>query len=192
MSEAEKKTLMGFILERFKIQVVSASILFITSTVAIVVTPAGERIKAIWNSPDTLSTINEKLDYITNEVRRATGEDRIFIETGGMSYVNEPVYRGDNITLHMTVRRTNLGAACIAIERTPFFTDETNIATAGIAEPVNRQMTINPASVAIDLSVPEKVRGGRVTLYLAYEFDCGGVTVFNSTNPVAFMLQERK
>lgn len=192
MPDAEKKNLMGFILERAKIHVVGAGILFVSSTLAIALTPAGERVKAIWHSPDTLETINEKLDYITAEVKRATGEDRIFIETPGMSYVTEPVYRGDDIALNMVVRRTTLGAACIAVERTPFFTDETNIATAGITEPVNRQMTTNPSNVSIDLQIPDKVRDGRVTLYLAYEFDCAGATVFNSTNPVAFMLNERR
>lgn len=182
---------MGFILERFKIHVVGASILFLSSTFAIVATPAGNHVKQIWNSPSVLNKISNQLDYLTVEVKKATGEDKAILELPGLSYVVEPVYRGDMITLHMVLKRTRTGAGCISEQRTPLFTDETNIATAGKTEIPGQQLGENETQVKLELEVPPQVRSGRVTVYVSYRFSCGAVTLYNTTRPVAFMLLER-
>ncbi|WCR13206.1 hypothetical protein [Paracoccus seriniphilus] len=154
-------------------------------------TPWQERLQAIWDSPDRLASISDKLDYLTQEVMRATGEDRVIHEAPGLTYVTEPVYVGDRITLNIVVRRTRTGAACTLLTRTALFTDETNIATPGPGVSPSRQVGDSDTPMRLRLDVPHQLRPGRVTVHLSLEFDCGGKRVFDRTAPVAFMLLER-
>lgn len=188
----EKKTFMMFVLERLKIHIVGLIILFLTSTVALITTPVGERVKQIWRTPVQLDEIGHKLEALAVEVRRATGEDRVISETLGLSYVVEPVFKGDPVTLNLVVKRTRTGAACYLRNRTALFTDETNIAAAGETIKPARQLGTTETPLRLTLNVPPQVRIGRVTVYLSLEFDCGGVTVFDQTRPVPFMIRQRE
>lgn len=191
MSEQAKPTFMSFVLDRIKIHVVGAAILFTSSTLVVWLTPVGQHVKSIWNSPQHLENISDKVDTLITEVMKATGEDRVLVELPGLSYVVEPVYRGNAITLNMVVRRTKTGAGCVSIMRTPLFTDETNTAIAGISAPPANQIGSSETPVRIDLAVPPQVRSGRVTVYLSYEFECGENRIFETTRPVPFILKDR-
>lgn len=186
----DKPTFGAFVLDEAKKWATRVSFLGLASFLVLAFTPMKDRLTQIWHSPDQLSEITRKLDTLTAEVQRATGEDRVINEAQGLSYVREPVYRGEQITLHMVVRRTRTGAACTLISRTALFTDESNIASAGKAQKPARQIGPVDSPLRLVLDVPPQVAPGRVTVSLSLEFDCGGRHVFDSTRPVAFMLLE--
>lgn len=159
---------------------------------AFLLTPLNERLTGIWNAPDKLTEISTKLDTLSAELQKATGEDRVIHEAPGLTYVTEPVYRGDQITLNMIVRRTRIGSACTMISRTALFTDETNIAIPGGAKAAERQIGTSDTPLRIIIDVPRQVRPGRVTVHLSLEFECGERRVFDTTRPTAFMLLESR
>lgn len=154
----------------------------------VLLSPVGERIKAIWRSPDQLNEISGKLDRLVTDLQKASGEDRVIAEAPGLSYVKEPVHLGEPLTLNLVIRRTRTGSACTLISRTAIFTDETNIASAG--EPIRpaRQVGDSDTAIRVILAVPEQVQPGRVTVSLSLEFDYGGKRVFDATRPVVFAL----
>lgn len=154
-------------------------------------TPLNERLSGIWHSPEKLTEISAKIDTLSAELQRATGEDRVIYEVQGQSYDKEPVHLGDQITLNVVVRRTRTGAGCALLNRTAIFTDESGIASAGATLRPARQVGTSETAVRVVLDVPTQVRPGRVTVYLSLEFLCGEKTVFDQTRPIPFMLLPR-
>lgn len=51
------------------------------------------------------NTALHKFDEVVNRLDQATGEDRVIRELG-LSYVEEPVYQGENVILHLSVECT--------------------------------------------------------------------------------------
>lgn len=193
MTDKAAHTFWAFILDEAKKWLARTAIMAIAALALFLLTPLKERIGGIWTSPDQLSEISAKLDLLTAEVQKATGEDRVIYETAGLSYVREPVHMGDKILYNLVVRRTRLGAACTLLNRTPIFTDESNIASAGPTEKPARQVGNADTPLRIMLDIPAPVTPGRVTIYLSLEFQCPGANgttkaVFDQTRPVAFML----
>lgn len=187
----------AFVLDEAKKWLARTAIMGSVALILFLVTPLKDRLAEIWHSPTQLAAISAKLDTLTAEVQRATGEDRVIYEAPGLSYVREPVHLGEQITLNMVVRRTRLGAACALVNRTALFTDETNIPSAGPTQRPARQMTTTETPVRLVLDVPPQVQPGRVTVYLSLEFSCpqadgkSDKTIFDQTRPVAFMLLKR-
>ncbi|MFN7002171.1 MAG: hypothetical protein ACK4NW_01930 [Roseinatronobacter sp.] len=179
----------GFLLEEFKKWAARMAILATVALIIFLATPVRDRLERIWDSPDRLAEIADKLERIAAELDRATGEDRVVFEAPGLSYVKEPVYQGEAITLNLVVRRTRLGESCTLLNRTAIFTDETNIASAGATVRPARQISASETAIRVSLDVPSQVLPGRVTVYLSLEFDCAGKRVFDQTRPVAFSLR---
>lgn len=178
----------AFILDEAKKWAARTAIMLMVAFLILVFAPFRDRIIAIWKSPAQLEEISGKLDQLATELARATGEDRVIHEPAGLSYVREPVYVGQAITLNLVIRRTRLGETCTLLNRTAIFTDENNIAAAGPSLRPARQIGNADTAVRVSLEVPPQVLPGRVTVYLSLEFDCGGKTVFDATRPVAFAL----
>lgn len=185
------KNFWSFVLEEAKKWAARTAIMLAVSVLVLVVAPFRDRIIAIWQSPAQLDQIAAQLEQIAAELARATGEDRVIHEAQGLSYVKEPVYVGEPITLNIVVRRTRLGEACVLLNRTAIFTDESNITSAGETLRPARQVTVAETAVRLSLDVPPQVQPGRVTVYLSLEFDCAGRRVFDQTRPVAFALLEQ-
>lgn len=187
----------AFFLDELKKRLTGMAIMAILAVAALMIKPVQDRIGGIWTSPDQLAEISAKLDTLTAEVQKATGEDRVIFETAGLSYVREPVHLGDRILYNLVVRRTRLGAACTLLNRTAIFTDESNISSAGPTERPARQVSGADTPLRILLDIPAPVGAGRVTVYLSLEFECPGAngttkTVFDQTRPVAFMLLPKR
>ncbi|WP_411838667.1 hypothetical protein [Paracoccus sp. ME4] len=186
---SDKTNALGaFILDEAKKWAARTAIMATVAILVLIFAPFRDRIIAIWTSPTQLQEISAKLDQLSAELARATGEDRVIHEPQGLSYVREPVYVGQAITLNLVVRRTRLGETCTLLNRTAIFTDETSIAAAGATVRPARQISGSDTAVRIALEVPSQVQPGRVTVYLSLEFDCGGKKVFDATRPVAFAL----
>ena len=187
----EKPPLPRFILDEAQKWITRVIFAAVAMSLVYLLSPLRDRLTLIWHGPDRLAEISEKLDQLSQDVMRATGEDRVIHEVAGLSYVREPVYQGDPITLSLVVRRTRTGAACTLISRTAIFTDEANIASAGPAKKPARQVGTNETPLRLRMDVPPQVAPGRVTVYLSLEFDCAGRAVYDATRPVAFMLLKR-
>lgn len=191
---SDKPGLGAFILDEAKKWLARTSIMAGVGLFVLLVTPLKDRLSDIWNSVDRISQISEKLDALTLEVQRATGEDRVIFEAPGLSYVREPVFQGDQITLNLVLRRTRLGAACTLLNRTAIFTDEMNISSAGPAVKPTRQVTASETPLRLLLDVPPQIKPGRVSVHLSLEYSCPAANgsemriVYDMTRPVAFML----
>lgn len=197
MTDKTAHAFWAFILDEAKKWLARTVIMGTAALALFLLTPLKDRIGGIWTSPDQLAEISAKLDLLTTEVQKATGEDRVIFETAGLSYVREPVHLGDKILYNLVVRRTRLGAACTLLNRTPIFTDESNISSAGPTERPARQVSGADTPLRILLDIPAPVSAGRVTVYLSLEFECPGAngttkTVFDQTRPVAFMLLPKR
>ena len=68
--------------------------------------PIGNTLKDIWDSPDRLTAIEASLGEISINMRNLTGENRIIRQSEGLSYVEEPVRRGENVFLYLVIERT--------------------------------------------------------------------------------------
>lgn len=189
---SEKKSVREYVAEQALIWTTRVAFAALAALLIMLFTPWKNRAAAIWNSPEILTAIASKLDSLSMEVQKATGEDRVIHEASGLTYVTEPVYRGDQIILNMVARRTRLGAACTMVARTALFTDDTNIATPGNPKAAERQISTQDTPVRMILDVPPQIRPGRITVHLSLEFDCGGKRVFDTTRPAAFMLLEKR
>lgn len=190
----------GFIRERIWIWLTSILLTTAGALVLAIFTPVGDRARAVWYSPVTnaegFAKINERLDRqaaaiaeLTAGVKRATGEDRVIRQTSGLSYVAEPVYQGEAVVLYMVAERTTLGRDCRLMEWVPLFTDETGVAMPGsgpTAASPKRQITNTPTRLMIEMRPPDKLRPGRIELYLALTYNCGGATVYDRTAPVVY------
>lgn len=190
MSEQQKAAIRRFLWQRIGIWAIGGALWCITSILLAVATPLGERALAIWRSPDSLAAIESKLDEVVRRLDRATGEDRVIRELG-LSYVEEPVYQGENVILHLSVERTRLGRGCRLVNSIPLFTDERNITLPG--QRLNpgaprRQIRDTPTRLRTEWVPPRTLEPGRVELALSLEYDCDGTIVPESTRPVPFEL----
>lgn len=194
----------GFIRERIWIWLTSIALTTAGALILALFTPIVERAQAVWHSPETnaegFATINERLDRqaaaiaeLTAGVKRATGEDRVIRQTPGLSYVAEPVYQGETVVLYMVAERTTLGRDCRLMEWVPLFTDETGVSMPGsgpTAASPKRQITNTPTRLMLEIQAPDKLRPGRIELYLALTYNCNGAAVYDKTAPVVYEMLE--
>ena len=142
---------------------------------------------------DRIDLLVADVAQLKTDVARATGDDRVIRQTAGQSYVEEPVYEGDHVTMIMVASRTKLGMDCRLTEWTPLFTDEGGITIPGAPArdgPVRRQITDEQTRLRIDMLPPEGLQPGRVELYLTLTYACGadGRVVYDRTDPVFYEL----
>lgn len=138
-----------------------------------------------------VTRLAETVEGLAEDVRRATGEDRVIRQPQGLSYVEEPVSIGENVVLWLTVARTRLGKDCRLTDWTPLFTDSRNVPLAG-ARPhpgsVRRQIGDDFEKLRVEMVPPPGLEPGRIELYLVLDYDCGGKRVPDRTDVVTYQL----
>jgi hypothetical protein len=184
-----------FIVEEAKKLLARGVLWGIVAVFVFAMTPLWDKMTALWNSTDDIASIRKDihdlqltLRNLTKDVARATGEDRVIRQIPGLSYVKEPVHSGEEIVFFLTVQRTRLGAMCKFLVGTPLFTDETGIISAGEQIPATLQLGTEVKKLRLNLIPPDNLKPGRVELYLALEYNCGGVQTQEKTDPIAFNL----
>ena len=133
----------------------------------------------------------DQVEGLAQDVRRATGEDRVIRQPQGLSYVEEPVAAGRNVVLWLTVARTRLGKDCRLVDWTPLFTDVRNVPLAGsrmIKGGVRRQIGDSFEKLRIEIVPPSDLFPGRIELYLVLDYECGGKRVPDRTDVVPYQL----
>ena len=122
-----------------------------------------------------VTRLAETVEGLAEDVRRATGEDRVIRQPQGLSYVEEPVSIGENVVLWLTVARTRLGKDCRLTDWTPLFTDSRNVPLAGTrpnSGRVRRQIGDDFEKLRVEMVPPPGLAPGRIELYLVLDYEC--------------------
>lgn len=122
-----------------------------------------------------VTRLAETVEALSEDVRRATGEDRVIRQPQGLSYVEEPVSIGENVVLWLTVARTRLGKNCRLTDWTPLFTDTRNVPLAGSRPSpgaVRRQIGDDFEKLRVEIIPPVGLVPGRIELYLVLDYEC--------------------
>jgi hypothetical protein len=182
-----------FLWEEFKKWATRSLFVVLTVTVVALWSPVGNNLKVIWDSPERLTAIESGVDKINESMRNLAGEDRVFRQIEGLSYVEEPVYRGENIFLHLVVERTELGRDCVLTKAVPLFKDKTGITTPGTMP--ERDLisiaTTDPVAVRLEYIPPPNLELGRVEVYVTIEYNCNGKTGFDKTDVLTYQLLDK-
>ncbi|WP_226628438.1 hypothetical protein [Alloyangia pacifica] len=139
----------------------------------------------------TVAKLADQVEKLGEDVRRATGEDRVIRQPQGLSYVEEPVSVGENVVLWLTVARTRLGKDCRLRDWTPLFTDGRNVPLAGTRRHpggVSRQIGDDFEKLRVEMVPPRNLIPGRIELYLVLDYDCAGKRVPDRTDVVTYQL----
>lgn len=168
------------------IAVVSLPLLAVLGTVlwAGVIALYGEQLRSNVRDWTGLTEITETLDEIT-------GADRIIHEEPDMSYVREPIYSGDKLTLVLFMGRTDRGADCRFLGATPLYTDDYGVTMSGPAIQPIRQIEKTTSRLELELEVPSRLNPGHAIVQLQLEYDCDGRVFFEMTTPEPFLLLKR-
>lgn len=185
---SEKQTPREFVIDEVKKWLMRTFLLGVAAVCVFLFQPTKERLQAVWSTPARLVNIEVQLAEIQKSIVALAGENRVISEAPELSYVKEPVHKGEKITLFLVLKRTQLGETCVLRERTALFSDETNITIAGPPTRPARQANTDMLTYRVALDVPDAVQPGRVTVKLSLFFECGGKPVYDATTPVAFTL----
>ena len=162
-------------------------------------TPFFDQVKEVWATPEALVDIQQTqvmiLDQLTslnNTVNEYSGENRVIRQPPGLSYVEEPVHIGDEIlNIYYVLQRTDLGASCDAVAGKPFFIDNRNIPIPA-ADIKVRNIDTNLGPLRVPVELPDEIKPGSVAVYIVMEYSCNGKKKYDSTDPIRFLLIERK
>ena len=155
--------------------------------------PTGSTLKDIWKYPSRLTAIEAGVDEINESLRNLAGEDRVFRQIEGLSYVEEPVHRGENIFLHLVIQRTELGKDCVLTRAVPLFKDKTGVTTPGTMpeRDLISGITTDPIAIRLEYIPPPNLELGRVEVYVAIEYECNGKTGFDKTDVLDYKLLDK-
>lgn len=187
-----------FIFEEAKKTLARAFIWIIITLALFILTPLWDRLKIIWRSTEDIAAIKNDLHQLQQDlnglridVARANGEDRVIRQLPGLSYVAEPVYRGDPVVLYLTIQRTRLGAYCQLVEAVSLFTDFSGATISSSISSLVHPFGTDPVRLRLVLQQPSGLLAGRIELYLLLQYDCNGVKILDRTDTVVYNLIER-
>lgn len=155
--------------------------------------PIGNTLKDIWDSPDRLTAIEASLGEISVNMRNLAGENRIIRQSEGLSYVEEPVQKGENVFLYLVMERTELGKNCTLTRAVPLFKDKTGVTTPGARpeRPLHIGVTTDPTAIRLEYIPPPNLELGRIEVYVSLEYNCDGKPMFDKTDVLTYELLDR-
>lgn len=182
-----------FLLEEFKKWSTRSLFVVMTAIVIALWSPIGNTLKDIWDSPERLTAIEASLGEISVNMRNLAGENRIIRQSEGLSYVEEPVQKGENVFLYLVMERTELGKNCTLTRAVPLFKDRTGVTTPGIRpeRPLQSGLTTDPTAIRLEYIPPPNLELGRIEVYVSLEYDCDGKPMFDKTDVLTYQLLDR-
>ena len=155
--------------------------------------PIGNTLKDIWDSPDRLTAIEASLGEISVNMRNLAGENRIIRQSEGLSYVEEPVRKGENIFLYLVMERTELGENCTLTRAVPLFKDKTGVTTPGARpeRPLYIGVTTDPTAIRLEYIPPPNLELGRIEVYVSLAYNCDGKPMFDKTDVLTYQLLDK-
>ena len=182
-----------FLWEEFKKWSTRSLFVIMTAIAVALWSPVSSNLKDIWNSPGRLTAIEAGVKEIKESMRNLAGEDRVFRQIEGLSYVEEPVHRGENIFLHLVIQRTELGKDCVLTKAVTLFKDKTGVTTPGTMpeRTLISVATTDPIAVRLEYIPPPNLELGRIEVYVSLEYECDGKTMFDRTDVLTYELLEK-
>ena len=182
-----------FLWEEFKKWSTRSLFVVLTAIIVALWSPVGNNLKDIWNSPERLTAIEAGVSKMNESMRNLSGENRIIRQREDLSYVEEPVRRGDNVFLYLVMERTELGKDCVLTKAVPLFKDKTGVTTTGTRpeRPLQSGLTTDPTAIRLEYIPPPNLELGRVEVYVTLEYECDGKTMFDRTDVLAYELLEK-
>lgn len=139
-----------------------------------------------------LAALEATVAEVQREVRRATGDDKVLRQVANLSYIVEPVYQGEMVTMIMVAERTTLGRDCRLTAWVPLFADERGIVVPGEPAhgggPPRRQITDERTRLEIRMIAPPRLLPGRIEVYLDLTYSCPTGEISQATDPVVYEL----
>lgn len=127
-------------------------------------------------------------DLIENQ-QILLGNRRIFREVTGLTYVEEPVCEGEQVTYHIVAERTAYGAQHTLVTAVPHFTDRRNGQFMGQAVQATRQLPQAQTPISATFDLNPDLRPGRIAMFLQLEYIApNGERVFETTSRASFIL----
>ena len=182
-----------FLWEEFKKWSTRSLFVVLTAIIVALWSPVSNNLKDIWDSPDRLTAIESGVDAIRENMRNLSGENRIIRQREGLSYVEEPVRRGENVFLYLVIERTELGKNCVLTKAVPLFKDKTGVTTPGTRpdRPLQIGLTTDPTVTRLEYIPPPNLELGRIEVYVSLEYDCDGRTMFDKTDVLTYQLLDK-
>lgn len=182
-----------FLWEEFKKWSTRSFFVILTTLVVALWSPVGNNLRDIWNTPERLGTIEKSIVDLGKNIRTLSGEDRVIRQREGLSYVEEPVHRGDNVFLYLVLERTELGKNCKLTKAVPLFKDKTGVTTPGTRpeRPLQSGLGTDPTVIRLEYIPPPNLELGRIEVYVTLEYDCDGRTMFDKTNILTYELLDK-
>lgn len=182
-----------FLWEEFKKWSTRSFFVILTTLVVALWSPVGNNLRDIWNTPERLGTIEKSIIDLGKNIRTLSGEDRVIRQREGLSYVEEPVHKGDNVFLYLVLERTELGKNCKLTKAVPLFKDKTGVTTPGTRpeRPLQSGLGTDPTVIRLEYIPPPNLELGRIEVYVTLEYDCDGRTLFDKTDILTYELLDR-
>ena len=182
-----------FLWEEFKKWSTRSLFVVMTAVIVALWSQVSNNLKDIWNSPDRLTAIEAGVDKVNESMRNLAGENRIIRQREGLSYVEEPVHRGENVFHYLVVERTELGKNCVLTKAVPLFKDKTGVTTPGTRpeRPLQSGITTEPTVIRLEYIPPPNLELGRVEVYVSLEYDGDGKTMFDRTDILTYELLDK-
>ena len=165
----------------------------LTAAIVALWSPVSSNLRDIWDSPDRLNAIESGVDEIRESLRNLSGENRIIRQMEGLSYVEEPVRKGENVFLYLVIERTELGKNCVLTKAVPLFKDKTGVTTPGTRpeRPLQSGLTTDPTVLRLEYIPPPNLELGRVEVYVSLEYECYGKVMFDRTDVLTYELLDK-
>ena len=189
----DNKHKMYFLWEEFKKWSTRSFFVVLTAIIVALWSPISNNLKDIWHSPERLTAIEAGVSKMNESMRNLSGENRIIRQMEGLSYVEEPVRRGENVFLYLVVERTELGKDCVLTKAVALFKDKTGVTTPGTRpeRPIHLGVTTDPTAVRLEYIPPPNLELGRIEVYVSLEYDCDGKPMFDKTDVLTYELLDK-
>lgn len=159
----------------------------------------------IWSvyGDSIIKEARDKLGIDRNHVliTQALGEDRVFRQPRGLTYVKEPVYYGDDVIVNITLEVTSFGETCVFVEGNASYIKPNGIQIGGIGNnevPIIKRATEKLTRYQLIARGPDKrfIHSSEIdqrwAIYFIFQYDCQGKMMFEETTPSDFILRSQE
>lgn len=131
-------------------------------------------------------------------ILKAIGEDRVISQPPLLSYVVEPVYAGEILSVKFTIKRTDRGSNCWFMDGSVVYLSPSGSTITGGPLKIVKQVGIDLTNFKIQVEPPNEAylysnsESERWLLYLILNYDCSGRLVSEKTYPMPFTIMKKE
>lgn len=124
---------------------------------------------------DRIDRLITDVEQIKSALASITGEDRVIRQPDGMSFIREPVHKGEDVVMLLVASRTTLGKDCRRVSWAPIFQDSRLIETPGVIEDHGvflHEIGHDLKPMQVTMTPPANLVPGRIRVHLAVLYKC--------------------